>query len=69
MIQNNLSAVLGQRRIKQSELAASAGISKTTVLTLYNNRAKAVSFDVLNKICKALNCQVSDILYYKDDDK
>ncbi len=68
-IHSTLSAVLGSKRIKQSELAKMTGISKTTVNSFYNDKVTMVSYDVLNKICKALDCQVSDILTYVPDEE
>ena len=32
-----------------------------------NNKAKAIRFSTLEAICKALNCQPSDILEYRGD--
>jgi len=61
-IKSNLSRILGERRIKITELADRAGISNNTVLALYHERAKGITFDVLEKICVALDCQPGDIL-------
>lgn len=68
-IHSTLSAILGSKRIKQSELSKVTGISKTTVNSFYNDKVTRVSYDVLNKICKALDCQVSDILTYVPDEE
>lgn len=61
-IKSNLSRILGERRIKITELAARAGVSNNTILALYHERAKGITFDVLEKICIALDCQPGDIL-------
>lgn len=63
-IKVNLSRILGERRIKITELADTAGIAKNTVMALYHERAKGVTWDVLEKICAALNCQPGDLLEY-----
>jgi len=63
-IKSNLSKILGERRMKMSELAEQAGIAKNTVLSLYHEKAKGITFDVLEKICNALNCQPGDIFEY-----
>ena len=63
-IRSNLSRILGERRLKMSELAESAGVAKNTVLSLYHEKAKGVTFDVLEKICAALNCQPGDLFEY-----
>lgn len=33
------------------------------------DKAKAIRFTTLNKICKALNCQLGDILEFIKDDE
>lgn len=68
-IHSTLSAVLGAKRITQKKLAEITGISTTTVCSLYNDKVTKVSYDVLNKICKTLDCQVSDILTYVPDEE
>lgn len=61
-IKSNLSRILGERRIKITEFAEQAGVSINTVMALYHERAKGVTFDVLEKICVALECEPGDIL-------
>jgi len=66
-IKIHLSRILGERRIKMSELAEEAGIAKNTVLSLYHERAKGVTFEVLDKLCTALDCQPGDLLEYRPE--
>ncbi len=61
-IKINLSRILGEKRIKMSELAEEAGLAKNTVLSLYHERAKGITFEVLDKICITLDCQPGDLL-------
>lgn len=61
-IKSNLSRILGERRIKITELAEMAGVANNTVLALYHERAKGITFEVLEKICLALDCEPGDIL-------
>ncbi len=68
-IKINLSRMLGERRLKMTDLANEAGIAKNTVMSLYHERAKGVTFEVLEKICKALNCQPGDLLEYVPDEE
>ena len=46
------------------ELAEKVGITLANLSILKNNKAKAVRFSTLARICKALDCQPSDILEY-----
>ncbi len=52
-----------------SQLAEEAEIAKNTVLSLYHERAKGVTFEVLDKLCSALNCQPGDLLEHRPEDK
>ncbi|MCL6615200.1 MAG: helix-turn-helix transcriptional regulator [Firmicutes bacterium] len=61
MIRCNLSRILGERRIKMADLAKKAGVNKNTVLSLYHERAKGVTFEVMDKICEALACQPGEL--------
>lgn len=67
MIKNNLSEILGRERIKMSELSAITGLNKNTVLNLYHEKSTRIEFQVLNKLCAALNCQPGDLLEYLPD--
>ena len=60
-IKCNLSRILGERRIKMSALAKKADLAPNTVLSLYHERAKGVTFEVMDKICEALGCQPGEL--------
>lgn len=63
-IKIHLSRVLGEKRINISELAKTAGIARNTATTLYHEDAKGITWDVLEKLCIALNCQPGDLIEY-----
>jgi putative transcriptional regulator len=60
----NLATVMAKRKITLGELAERINITPANLSILKNNHAKAVRFSTLDAICKALDCQVSDILEY-----
>ncbi|ACX52297.1 transcriptional regulator, XRE family [Ammonifex degensii KC4] len=64
-----LSTLLGERRMKMSELARKTGLAKNTILALYHDRVRKVDYRVLEKICEALGCQVGDLLVYEPEDR
>ncbi len=57
--------LLIDRDLKKKDLQKLAGISNYTVSKL--NRGDNVTTDVLGKICKALNCNVDDIMEFVDE--
>ncbi|HGT1703361.1 TPA: helix-turn-helix domain-containing protein, partial [Clostridioides difficile] len=59
--------LLNRRGITKEELRLKIGASSTTIAKLSSN--KNVSLDVIDKICKALDCQPGDIMEYEDDEK
>ncbi len=67
MLKNNLSKILGEKRMKMSELQQLTGLGKTTVIRLYYARTTNINFKTLDKLCKALDCTAHDILEYVPD--
>ena len=57
---NSLFKLLIDRNEKKTEFAKSAGINLNTLAKLSKN--EYVSMDVLVRICRYLNCQISDIV-------
>jgi len=69
MINNKFSAILGIRLLKISKIAEDTGISRTTLTNLYYRRNHHISFEVLDKLCKYLDCGINDIIEYKKDEE
>ena len=63
----DLDVMMAKRKISAGELAKKVGITPANLSILKNNKAKAVRFSTLEALCKALDCQVGDILVYKED--
>lgn len=68
MIRILLSVRLGERRWTQAKLAQETGIRAATINELYHEMADTISLDKLDRICKALNCNVEDILAVETDE-
>ncbi|WP_144349852.1 helix-turn-helix domain-containing protein [Sporomusa termitida] len=69
MINNNFSAILGKRLLKITKIANDTGVSRTTLTNLYYKKSTGISFDVLEKLCAYLNCDVGDLFEHEADDK
>ena len=63
----NLDLMLSKRQMKSKELAEIIGITTANLSILKSGKAKAVRFSTLEAICKALDCQPSDILEYVEE--
>lgn len=63
----NLDVMLAKRKMKSKDLAEIVGITTANLSILKSGKAKAVRFSTLEAICKALDCQPSDILEYTEN--
>lgn len=68
MIVVNLDVMLAKRKIASGELAARIGITQANLSILKTGKAKAVRFSTLDAICRELDCNVGDILEYREDE-
>lgn len=64
---NKLWKLLIDRNMNKQALKAAAGISSASVAKL--GKGENVTTDVLLKICTALNCDITDIMELKSDEK
>ena len=62
MIKCNLSRLMGEKKLKISDVAKDTGINRGTITRLYHETAVRVDFDVLEKLCVYLGCGVSDLI-------
>jgi len=62
-----LDIMLAKRKMKLKTLAERVGITAQNLSILKNDKARAVRFDTLNKLCAVLDCQPGDILTYEAD--
>lgn len=63
----NLDVMMAKRKISLQDLAQKVDITNANLSILKNNKAKAIRFSTLEAICKALDCQPSDILEYIEE--
>ncbi|ERL64926.1 helix-turn-helix domain-containing protein [Schleiferilactobacillus shenzhenensis] len=63
-IQVNLDALLLERHMTLTELAAAVDITIANLSILKTGKARAIRFSTLAKLCAALECQPGDILQY-----
>lgn len=62
MVTSNLKTILDEKGIRISDLSEETGISRTTLEGIYYDRCIAISFEVLDKLCVALDCSIEDII-------
>lgn len=65
----NLDVEMSKKKISSNELAEKIGITQANLSILKTNKAKAIRFSTLAKICEVLNCKPGDILDYEENKK
>lgn len=68
MIRVDLDVMLARRKMSLTELSQRVGITIANLSILKNGRARAVRFETLDAVCRALSCQPGDLLVYEPDD-
>lgn len=69
MIKIKLSDLLGKHKMTQKALADMTHIHPATVSKMYYEEVKRVDIKQLNNICKAFNCEISELLEFIPDEK
>ncbi len=67
MIKNKLSEIMGVKRLRVSELAELTGLSRNAITNLYYDRTLSISFETINLLCMALNCDIQELFEYIPD--
>ncbi len=69
MIKIHLSRILGEKRIPQSELSKRTGIRPNTINMYYHDYIQRINRTDIDKLCKALDCRIEDLIEYIPDKK
>lgn len=62
MIKCHLSRLLGEKKLKISDVAQATGINRGTLTRLYHETAVRVELEVLEKLCLYLDCELHELL-------
>ncbi len=65
----NLDVVMAKRKISSNDLAERLEITPANLSVLKTNKAKAIRFSTLDKLCEVLDCQPGDLLEYSREEK
>lgn len=65
MIHIKLAEKLAEKKWTQAQLARKTGIRPNTISDLYNEKASAITFYNLEKICTVLECSIEDFIEIK----
>lgn len=65
MIRVDLDVMLARRKMSLTKLSQKVGITMANLSILKTGKAKAVRFQTLDAICRALECQPGEILIWE----
>lgn len=67
MLKNNLSKLMGKKKIRITELHRLTGLGRPTLTKLYYEKTNYVSFETINKLCNALECNTQELFEHIPD--
>ena len=62
----NIKNKLQEKGITRYELAKRIGVTYPTIDNIYKGTSTSIKFDILEAICKELNCSLDEILTFDD---
>ncbi|MCD6640963.1 MAG: helix-turn-helix transcriptional regulator [Nocardioides sp.] len=65
-IRCRLDELLAARNMTLTRLSEEVGVSVVNLSILKNDRARAIRFSTLRAVCRALDCEVGDLLELVD---
>ncbi len=67
MIKCHLSRLLGERKLKITDLARDTGINRGTITRLYHETASRVELEVVDELCRYFGCQVGELFEHIEE--
>ena len=67
MIKCLLKVELAKNDLNQRQLSELTGVRLPTISDMINQKSKSIGVDNIDKICKVLHCNVSDLFVYIPD--
>jgi len=64
----NLSTLMGSRRYSIQDVHKMTGLSRSTISSLYNDRASRIDFETITKLCELFECEVGTLLAFEKKD-
>lgn len=68
MIKCHLSRLLGERRLKISDVARATNLNRGTLTRLYHETAQRVELSDLETLCRFLDCRIEDLLEIRGEE-
>jgi putative transcriptional regulator len=60
--------MMGEKKLKISDLAMATNINRGTLTRLYKETITRIDIEVMNSLCMYFECGIGDLFEYKPDD-
>lgn len=67
MLKCHLSKIMGERRLKITDVARDTGINRGTITRIYHEEASRIELDILERLCVYLDIDVGELYEIIDD--
>lgn len=67
MIKCHLARMMGERKLKITDVARDTGLNRNTVTLLYKETAQRVDFVALEALCRYFDCGVGELFELADE--
>jgi len=68
VIKCHLSRLMGERKLKISDVARDTGLHRNTITLLYQETATRVDLEAIDALCKYFSVGVADMFEYLPDE-
>ena len=68
MIKCHLSRLMGERKLKISDVAKDTGLHRNTITLLYQETATRVDLPAIDALCRYFQISVCELLEYVDNE-
>ena len=67
MIKCHLSKLMGERKLKISDVARDTGLHRNTITLLYQETATRVDIEAINLLCRYFEVPVGELFEWRED--
>lgn len=68
VVRNNLRIIMAAKKKNIQDVSDATGLTRRTVSKLYHEISTQIRFDVLEKICLYLDCEIHELLYLQKEE-
>ena len=68
MIRCHLSRLMGEHKMKISDVSRATGLHRNSLTLLYRETATRIDLNAIDKLCELFDCEVGDLLERVSDE-